>query len=158
MSNRFTLGGSYAYVSEHDDALCSSLGTTAVSAGCYATDSFRGIPDVVSSPTGTDIFTGKPCGGTNATASFFTCSTPAHHGNFVPVAGKFYDGAKIDDGPSDFALRHTFEMHGLVVLPWKVQFSSVFRAQSGFRYSQTSNFSSDQDGNGQFNGRDLQTG
>src|SRR5262249_15230934 len=118
----------------------------------------RGIPDVVSSPTGTDVFTGKPCGGTNATASFNTCSTPAHHGNFVPVAGKFYDGAKIDDGPSDFALRHTFEMHGLVILPWKVQFSSVFRAQSGFRYSQTSNFSSDQDGNGQFNGRDLQTG
>src|SRR5262249_41032342 len=61
-------------------------------------------------------------------------------------------------GPSDFALRHTFEMHGLVTLPWKVQFSSVFRAQSGFRYSQTSGLGTDQDGNGQFNGRDLQTG
>ncbi len=158
MSNRFTLGGSYAYVSEHDDALCASIGTTAVSAGCYATDSFRGIPPVVSSPTGTDVLTGKPCGGTNATAAFFTCSTLAHYGNYVPVAGKFYDGATLDSGPSDFALRHTFEMHGLLMLPLKVQFSSVFRAQSGFRYSQTSGLGTDQDGNGQFNGRDLQTG
>jgi hypothetical protein len=158
MGNRFTLGGSYAYVSEHDDAFCASIGTTAVSAGCYATDSFRGIPPVVSSPTGTDVLTGKPCGGTNATAAFFTCSTPAHYGNYVPVAGKFYDGATLDSGPSDFALRHTFEIHGLVTLPWKLQFSSVFRAQSGFRYSQTDALGTDQDGNGQFNGRDLQTG
>jgi hypothetical protein len=158
LSHRFTIGGSYAYVSEHDDALCSSLGTTAISAGCYATDSFRGIPPVVSSPTGTDVLTGRPCGGTNATAAFFTCSTKSAFGNYVPVAGKFYDGATLDSGPSDFALRHTFEVHGLVTLPWKLQFSSVFRAQSGFRYSQTSGLGTDQDGNGQFNGRDLQTG
>ncbi len=158
LSHRFTIGGSYAYVSEHDDALCSSLGTTAISAGCYATDSFRGIPPVVSSPAGTDVLTGRPCGGTNATAAFFTCSTKSAFGNYVPVAGKFYDGATLDSGPSDFALRHTFEVHGLVTLPLKLQFSSVFRAQSGFRYSQTSGLGTDQDGNGQFNGRDLQTG
>jgi hypothetical protein len=142
MSHRFTIGGSYAYVSEHDDALCADVGTTATSAGCYPTDSFIGIAPPASSPVGTAG--GKPCGGTNATASFFTCS-----GNFVPVAGKFYNGPSLDSGPSDFAVRNTFEVHGLVQLPWKIQFSGLFRAQSGFRYSQVLSGLHDQDGNGQ---------
>jgi len=43
-------------------------------------------------------------------------------------------------------------------LPWKIQISSLFRAQSGFRYTAAAKLPLDQDGNGNFNGRDLQTG
>jgi hypothetical protein len=156
MSRHFTLGGSYAYVSENDDALNSQLGTGALgisgSNSGYPTDSFRGIPPVVTDPG--NISSGGTCpGGTNATAAFFACN-----GNYVPKAGVYYDGAKLDSGPSDFALRHTFELHGLVQLPWKIQFSSLFRAQSGFRYTDVAAAPLDQDGNGNFGPRDLKTG
>lgn len=148
MSHRFTLGGSYAYVSENDDALSSNLGTGAIGGGnAFPTDSFRGIVPVV-----TDPGRGTCPGGTNANAAFFACN-----GNFVPKAGIFYNGATLDGGPSDFALRHTFEVHGLLQLPWKIQFSSLFRAQSGFRYTASAKVPIDQDGNGNFNGRDLKT-
>lgn len=149
MSRRFTIGGSYAYVSEIDDALNSNLGTDAIGGGNgFPTDSFRGVPPVVTDP-GTATCPSK----TNATASFFACN-----GNFVPKAGVFYNGATLDSGPSYFALRHTFEAHGLVQLPWKIQFSSLFRAQSGFHYTQNGLVPLDQDGNQNFNGRDLKTG
>jgi hypothetical protein len=75
----------------------------------------------------------------------------------VPKAGVFYNGASLDSGPSDFALRHTFEVHGLVELPWKIQFSSLFRVQSGFHYTQAGLVPVDQDGNGNYDGRDLKT-
>jgi hypothetical protein len=155
MSRRFTLGGSYAYVSENDDALNSKLGTGAEAGGnAFPTDSFRGVPPVVTDPGVTDALGNVTCPSkTNANASFVACN-----GNFVPKAGVFYDGAKLDKGPSDFALRHTFELHGLVELPWKIQFSSLFRAQSGFRYTEAAAVPLDQDGNSQFLGRDLQTG
>jgi Carboxypeptidase regulatory-like domain/TonB dependent receptor/TonB-dependent Receptor Plug Domain len=149
LSKRYSLGGSYSYVSENDDALNSNLGTGAIGGGNgFPTDSFRGIVPTVTDP-GTPTCPSK----TNATAFFFACN-----GNFVPQAGKFYNGATLDDGPSDFALRHTFEAHGLVELPWKIQLSSIFRAQSGFRYTASAKAPLDQDGNGNFNGRDLQTG
>jgi hypothetical protein len=149
MSRRFTLGGSYAYVSENDDALNSNLDTGAETArNGFPTDSFRGIPPVV-----TDPGTATCPGGTNATAAFIACNH-----NYVPKAGVFYDGAKLDSGPSDFALRHTFEVHGLVELPWKIQFSSLFRAQSGFRYTDVAAQPIDQDGNGNFGPRNLKTG
>jgi len=148
ISNRYSLGGSYAYVSENDDALSSNLGTSAIGGGNgFPTDSFRGLVPVVTDPGKT----GCPSQ-TNANGSFFACN-----GNFVPQAGKFYNGATLDDGPSDFALRHTFEVHGLVELPWKIQFSSLFRAQSGFRYTASGKVPIDQDGNSNFNGRDLKT-
>jgi hypothetical protein len=157
MSRHFTLGGSYAYVSENDDALNSNLGTSAIGGGNgFPTDSFRGIVPTVTDPGTINPSTGAvvcPGGATNATASFIACN-----GNFVPQAGKFYDGAKLDEGPSDFALRDTFELHGLVELPWKIQFSSLFRAQSGFRYTAAAVQPLDQDGNNNFNGRDLKTG
>jgi hypothetical protein len=157
MSRRFTLGGSYAYVSENDDALNSNLGTGAIGGGNgFPTDSFRGIPPVVTDPGITNPVTGQvvcPGGATNATSSFIACN-----GNYVPKAGVFYNGAILDKGPSDFALRHTFEAHGLVQLPWKIQFSSLLRAQSGFRYTQNALVPLDQDGNSNFNGRDLKTG
>jgi len=122
MSKRFTLGGSYAYVSENDDALNSNLGTGALGTSSggnsgYPTDSFRGIVPTVTDPGTKNPVTGAvicPGGATNASASFIACN-----GNFVPKAGIFYDGAKLDSGPSDFALRHTFEVHGLIELPWK---------------------------------------
>jgi hypothetical protein len=149
ISKRYSLGGSYAYVSENDDALSSNLGTSAIGGGNgFPTDSFRGIVPVVTDPGKT----GCPSQ-TNANGSFFACN-----GNFVPEAGKFYNGATLDNGPSDFALRHTFEVHGLVELPWKIQFSSLFRAQSGFPYTAGGKVPIDQDGNSNFNGRDLKTG
>jgi Carboxypeptidase regulatory-like domain/TonB dependent receptor-like, beta-barrel/TonB-dependent Receptor Plug Domain len=153
MSQHFTLGGSYAYVSQHDDALNYNLGTGALGTSNggnngYPTDSFRGTIPVV-----TDPGSGSCPGQTNASGPFTACN-----GAFVPKSGTFYDGAKIDSGPSDFALRHTFELHGLVELPWKIQFSSLFRAQSGFRYTAVALQPVDLDGNGTFNGRDLKTG
>ena len=161
MSQHFTIGGSYAYVSEHDDALNFNLGTGALGTTTngtsgntgFPTDSFRGIPPVVTDPG--NIAQGGHCQGgmTNATSSFFACN-----GNYVPKAGVYYNGASLDSGPSDFALRHTFEAHGLVELPWKIQFSSLFRVQSGFHYTQNALVPIDQDGNGAFDGRDLKTG
>src|SRR5690348_8837835 len=114
---RYALGGSYAFVSENDDALNSNLGTSAIGGGNgFPTDSFRGVVPVVTDPGITDPTTGKvicPGGATNATSSFVACN-----GNYVPKAGVFYNGALLDKGPSDFALRNTFEVHGLVELPW----------------------------------------
>src|SRR2546429_2719188 len=74
MSRRFTLGGSYSYVSEGDDALSSNLGTGAIGGGnTFPTDSFVGVPPVVTDPG--NIAQGGPCpGGTNATVSFFACN------------------------------------------------------------------------------------
>lgn len=156
ISKHYSLGGSYAYVSENDDALSSNLSTDSLGgSNGFPTDSFRGIVPVVTDPGLTDPNTGQvTCPSkTNATAAFTACN-----GNYVPTAGIFYDGAKLDSGPSDFALRHTFEVHGLVELPWKIQFSSLFRAQSGFRYTNSASQPLDQDGNSNFNGRDLKTG
>jgi hypothetical protein len=153
MSQHFTLGGSYAYVSQHDDALNYNLGTGPLGTSNggnngYPTDSFRGIIPLV-----TDPGSGACASQTNSTSAFTACN-----GAFVPKEGTFYDGAKLDSGPSDFALRNTFELHGLVELPWKIQFSSLFRAQSGFRYTAVALASVDVDGNGTINGRDLKTG
>jgi hypothetical protein len=149
MSHWFTIGGSYAYTSENDDALNSNLGTGAIGGGNgFPTDSFVGVPPVVTDP-GTVTCPSK----TNATASFIACN-----GNYVPKAGVFYNGATLDNGPSDFALRHTFETHGLVHLPWKIQITSILRAQSGFRYTAVAAQPLDQDGNGNYGPRDLKTG
>ena len=148
VSRRFTVGGSYAYVSENDDALNSNLGTSAIGGGNgYPTDSFRGIIPLVA-----ETASGTCPAQSNANNSLTACN-----GAFVPKQGTLYNGALLDKGPSDFALRHTFEAHGLVELPWKIQFSSLFRAQSGFHYTQSALVPLDQDGNNNFNGRDLKT-
>jgi hypothetical protein len=149
MNRWFTIGGSYAYTSENDDALNSNLGTGSIGGGNgFPTDSFVGVPPVVTDP-GTATCPSK----TNATASFIACN-----GNYVPKAGVFYNGATLDDGPSDFSLRHSFQTHGLVRLPWKIQFTSILRAQSGFRYTAVAAEPLDQDGNGNYGPRDLKTG
>ena len=151
MSHRFTMGGSYTYVSENDNAACSGLDST-LTGTCYPVDSFRGVVPVVTDPG--NISSGGTCtGGTNQSAAFTACN-----GNYVPVTGKFYNGANLDKGPSDFALRHTFQFHGLVDLPWGFEFSAVFRAQSGFHYTQSALVPLDQDGNSNFGPRDLKTG
>jgi hypothetical protein len=148
ISKLYAIGGSYAYVSENDDALNSNLGTSAIGGGNgFPTDSFRGIVPVVTDP-GSSTCPSK----TNATAAFFACN-----GNFVPKAGIFYNGATLDNGPSDFALRNSFEAHGQLNLPWKIQLSSIFRSQAGFRYTAGAKVPLDQDGNGNFDGRDLKT-
>jgi hypothetical protein len=77
----------------------------------------------------------------------------ASHGNPVPKAGIFYNGP--DKGPSDLAVDHTFSLYGLARLPWKMDFSGNFRAQSGFHYS--ASFAAnppDADGDNNFNGLD----
>jgi len=147
LSHHFTMGGSYSWTSENDDALCSNF-STALTGICYPTDSFRGTTTLVTDPGQATC----PGGQTNADNSFIACN-----GNFVPKAGIFYDGAKLDNGPSDFALRHTFEAHGLLQLPWAIEISSVFRVQSGFRYTQSAAAPIDQDGNNNFNGRNFET-
>jgi len=146
MSHHFTVGGSYTLANERDNALCSGLDST-LTGVCYPTDSFAGVPDVVVDPGN-----GTCTGGTNAQHAFFACN-----GNYVPVAGKFYNGADLDKGPSDFSVRHTFQTHALIDLPWGFEFATIFRAQSGFHYTQTALAPIDQDGNGNFNGRNIQT-
>lgn len=151
ISQRFMIGGSYAYTSENDNADCSNFDTS-LTGLCYPTDSFRGVPPVVTDPG--NISSGGTCaGGTNAKAAFTACN-----GNYVPKAGVYYNGASLDEGPSDLALRHTLQIHGLVQLPWKFVFSGLFRVQSGFPYTESATVPVDQDGNGNFNGRDLKTG
>ena len=144
-SHHFTAGGSYTYASEDDDAICADLTQGTTGSGCYPTDSFRGIPDTVTDPN---------TGQTNATSSFVDTAT----GGYVPKAGVYYDGAKLDEGPSDFSVRHTLQLHGMAQLPFKVEFSGLFRAQSGFHYTATAAAPIDQDGNQNYGPRDLKTG
>ena len=143
MSHRYTFGGSYAYTSEIDDARCSNF-VSGAGGVCLPTDSFRGMTTLV-----TDPVTGQ----TNANGSFY-----AANGAFVPKAGIYYDGAKLDEGPSDLSLRHVFQMHGMVLIPFRIELSAVFRAQSGFRYTQSASVPVDADGSNQYDGRDLKTG
>ena len=46
------------------------------------------------------------------------------------------NGPDLDKGPSDLSLDQIFQVNGLVNLPWKFQISGIFRAQSGFHFSQ----------------------
>jgi len=145
-SHRFTVGGSYAFTSENDDARQAQLDQGPGQVGAnYPTDSFQGVAPVV-----TDAATGQ----TNAGNSFVDRTT----GAFVPKAGAYYDGAKLDEGPSDFALRHVGQFHGMVQVPLKVQLTGIYRIQSGFRYTAQATNPVDQDGNGNYSGRDLLTG
>ena len=147
MSHHFAMGGSYTLASERDDALCSGLDSS-LTGLCYPTDSYVGMTTVVTDSGSATCKGGK----TNATAGFFACN-----GNWVPKAGIFWNGPSLDKGPSDFSIRHNFQMHAIIDLPWKIQFSTIFRAQSGFAYSQSAITPVDQDGNGNYNGRDLKT-
>src|ERR1051326_249420 len=148
LSKRFTLETLYTWVHAVDNALNSSFVSEvqtsrgAGSLGSFGpTDSFIGVPSLV-----TDPMSGK----TNASGSFI-----ASNGNPVPQAGKFYNGANLDRGPSDLALNHTLLVHGAVSLPWQMQVSGIFRAQSGFHFSVSSLTPVDVDGDGLLNGEAL---
>jgi len=149
MSQHFTLQANYTFVHANDDVLNSTLASEIQNgegvnflAIAGLSDSYVGIV-----PTVTDSVTGQ----TNATGPFINSNL-----NPVPKAGTYYNGAIIDKGPSDLALNHTFLAHGIWQLPWKMELSGIFRAQSGFHYS-VSPFSggSDFDGDGLFNGQGL---
>jgi hypothetical protein len=152
MSKSFTLDANYTWTHETDNALNSSFVSdlqtnfgAAFAAATGPTDSFVGMTSLV-----TDPVTGQ----TNASGPF-----TASNGNPVPKAGIFYNGANLDQGPSDLALNHTFLLYSLVQLPWKTDFSGIFRAQSGFHYS--AGFAvnpPDVDGDGHFNGIDFLQG
>jgi hypothetical protein len=149
MSHRFTLQANYTFAHAIDNVLNSTL-TSEIQTGqgvnflaiAGLSDSFVGKVPLV-----TDDATGQ----TNASGPFINSI-----GNPVPRAGTFYDGANIDKGPSDLSLNHTFLAHGIVDLPWTVEVSAIFRAQSGFHYSEApADGGSDFDGDGLFNGQAL---
>jgi hypothetical protein len=152
MNNRFTLNASYTWTHEIDNDLNSSLVSdlqtslgAAFAASTAPTDSFVGMTTLVTDPMS---------GQTNATGPF-----TATNGNPVPKAGIFYNGPNLDKGTSDLALNHTLLVYGLVRLPWKMEFSDIFRAQTGFHYS--ASFAAkppDVDGDGSFNGLDFTRG
>lgn len=136
LSRRFMLNGDYAYAKETDN----QLGINAL-----PSDSFIGVAPVVSSIENGVLRT-------NANGPYTRAN-----GRFVAAAGSFVYGPDLDKGPSDLAVDHTFQLNGLLLLPWQVQISGIFRAQSGFHFSRTGS-SADPDGNGTLNGIDLGPG
>lgn len=131
LSRRFTLSGSYAFADETDN----QLGIISL-----PSDSFVGIAPLV-----TETGTGR----TNASGSFVRAN-----GRFVAQAGTFVNGPDLDKGPSDLSVKHTFQVNGLVELPWQFQISGIFRAQSGFHFSRQPLALEDPDGDGTFNAID----
>jgi hypothetical protein len=133
LSNRFTMGANYTFANETDN----SLGVNT-----RPSDNFIGTVPVV-----TEAATGR----TNANGSF-----TASNGNFVAQAGTFWNGPDVDKGPSDLSVDHIFQVNGLVTLPWQFELSGIFRAQSGFHFSQQFvNGFLDPDGDGNTNGIDT---
>ena len=135
-SKRFNLAGSYTFADQTDN----QLGVNAL-----PTDNFIGIAPIVSSVEAGVLRTNANGGYTRA------------NGRFVAAAGTFVNGPDVDKGPSDLSVDHTFQINGLLELPWKVQVSGIFRAQSGFHYSRTGS-ATDPDGNGTLTGIDFVTG
>jgi hypothetical protein len=148
MSKHFTIQANYTFTHAVDDVLNSNL-TSEIQSGqgvnflaiAGLSDSFVGRVPLV-----TDANTGQ----TNASGPFINSNR-----NPVPKAGTFYNGATIDKGPSDLSLNHTFLTHGIVQLPWTMELSGIFRAQSGFHYTRGPNGGPDFDGDGLFNGEGL---
>lgn len=136
LSRRFVLNGDYAYAKETDNQM---------GINNLPSDSFIGIAPVVSSVENGVLRT-------NANGPYTRAN-----GRFVAAAGSFVYGPDLDKGPSDLAVDHTFQLNGLLYLPWQVQISGIFRAQSGFHYSRTGS-SADPDGNGTLQGIDLVAG
>jgi hypothetical protein len=165
MSKRFMVEANYTWTHAIDNALNSSLYTNVQQEGGAAfsdingpTDSFVGMTTLVTEPVGTlpagSPFFGAPCGGSNANGPFTACN-----GDPVPKAGIYHNGANLDKGPSDLALSHSFLVYGLINLPWKFDFSTIFRATSGFHYSESfAQNGPDVDGDGLFNGIDYLVG
>ena len=149
MSHHFTVQASYTYTHATDDVLNSTLASESQTGEGVNFLAISGLSDsyVGTVPVVTDANTGQ----TNAKGAFINSL-----GNFVPKAGTFYNGAKLDNGPSDLSLAQTFLVHTIWQLPWKMELAGIFRAQSGFHYSVSpANGGSDFDGDGLFNGQGL---
>ncbi|HXQ71250.1 MAG TPA: TonB-dependent receptor [Pyrinomonadaceae bacterium] len=136
LSRRFVLNGDYAYAKQTDN----QMGINAL-----PSDSFIGVAPVVSSVEAGVLRT-------NANGPYTRAN-----GRFVAAAGSFVNGPDLDKGPSDLSVNHTFQLNGLLALPWQVNISGIFRAQSGFHFSRTGS-SADPDGNGTLQGIDLVAG
>jgi hypothetical protein len=142
-SGRFTFDVSYSHANAIDNLLSSGLYSNVqqglgvrLTAYGSATDSFVGIPPVVTNPD---------TGQTNTKGPFI-----ASNGNPVPRAGKYYYGPDLDRGPSDLSYTHTLSAYGILLLPKQFEISAIFRAQSGFHYGKSfsSTGSADVDGDG----------
>jgi|GEM_PF-320972 len=133
--SRFLLGGNYTFAHATDNQL-----------GIFSlpSDSFVGVVPVVTEPS-----TAK----SNQNGSFTTTT-----GKFVAQAGTFLNGPDLDRGPSDLSVNHIFQVNGLVELPWRIEVSGIFRAQSGFHFSRTAAVTEDPDGDGTFNTIDHGSG
>jgi hypothetical protein len=163
MSRRFALEANYTWTHEIDNLLNSNFVSDVQSSpsgalnagGSLPTDSFVGMTTLVTETDCSGPNGGPPCTTlSNANAPFVSSN-----GNPVPKAGIFYNGANLDKGPSDLALTHTFLTYGLLDLPWKFTFSGIFRAQSGFHYSQQfADQCPDVDGGGECNGINFDIG
>src|SRR5215216_141442 len=136
LSRRFILNGDYAWARETDN----QRGINSL-----PSDSFIGIAPLVSSVENGVLMT-------NANGPYVRTN-----GRLVQQANTFVNGPDRDKGPSDLSLTHTFQVNGLLELPWQVHLSGIFRAQSGFHYSRTGT-NVDPDGDGTFNGIDLVPG
>jgi hypothetical protein len=126
-ARRFSLSGNYAFADQTDNQLGIDV---------LPSDSFVGIAPIV-----TETGTGR----TNQNSSFTRAN-----GRFVAKAGSFVNGPDLDKGPSDLSVDHTFQLNGLLELPWQFQVSGLFRAQSGYHFSQLG-AQEDPDGDGTFN-------
>jgi outer membrane receptor protein involved in Fe transport len=136
-SHHFALGASYTFA----DATDNSLGIDST-----PSDSFVGTVPPVTEPS-----TGR----SNAGGSFTRAN-----GTLVQQAGTFLNGPDRDKGPSDLSLDHVFQANGLVELPWQIQISGIFRAQSGYHFSRApaSGVLVDPDGDAAVNGIDVDAG
>ncbi|HET9704074.1 MAG TPA: TonB-dependent receptor [Vicinamibacterales bacterium] len=136
-SRRFLLGASYTYAQATDN----SLGITS-----NPSDSFIGTVPAVTEPA-----TGR----SNANGEFTRAN-----GTLVQQAGTFLNGPDRDKGPSDMAIDHVFQANGMVELPYQIQFSGIFRAQSGFHFSQapSAGVLVDPDGDASVNAIDVNAG
>ena len=134
-SRRFQVGANYTYANATDN----TLGINSA-----PSDSFIGfVPEVTEAATGRN----------NRDGAFTRAN-----GTIVQQAGSFLNGADRDKGPSDLALDHIFQINGLVELPFDFQVSGIFRAQSGFHFSQVSSTLIDPDGDGASNTLDVVAG
>ena len=136
-SHRYLLGASYTYANATDN----SLGISSA-----PSDSFVGTVPAVTEPS-----TGR----SNANGEFTRAN-----GTLVQAAGTFLNGPDRDKGPSDLAIDHVLQANGMVELPYQIQISGIFRAQSGFHFSQAPNSGVlvDPDGDASVNAIDVNAG
>jgi hypothetical protein len=146
MSRHFEGSIAYTYAKEWDDALNSSLNSSAQTSGGAT---YIGVPTdsyVGAVPSYTDPVSGA----NNSTHSFI-----ASNGNYIPKVQAHYNGPGLDYGPSDLSIPHTVLAHGIWDMPLGFQLSGIFRAQSGYAYTLASNNAPDVDGDGLYGSRDL---